>query len=64
MNLRGRRDGEVLVALAGPASNLVMAVAGAIAWRILEAVGVIDLTTLERQRADVVARERSSTTSS
>jgi Zn-dependent protease len=46
-NLRDRRNGEVLVALAGPASNLLMAVAGAIVWRILEAVGVIDLTTLE-----------------
>ena len=40
-NLRDRRNGEVIVALAGPASNLLMAVAGAIVWRILVAVGVI-----------------------
>ncbi len=40
-NLRDRRNGEVLVALAGPASNLLMAVAAAIVWRILVAVGVI-----------------------
>ena len=35
MNLRDRRNGEVLVALAGPASNLIMAVAGGIVLRIL-----------------------------
>ncbi len=40
-NLRDRRNGEVLVALAGPASNLLMAVAAAIVWRILVAAGVI-----------------------
>jgi Zn-dependent protease len=40
-NLRDRRNGEVVVALAGPGSNLIMAVVGAIAWRILIAVGVI-----------------------
>jgi Zn-dependent protease len=34
-NLRDRRNGEVLVALAGPASNLVMAVAGALLFRVL-----------------------------
>ena len=32
-NLRDRRNGEVLVALAGPASNLVMAVLGAFVFR-------------------------------
>jgi Zn-dependent protease len=35
MNLRDRRNGEVLVALAGPASNLIMAVVGAIVIRVL-----------------------------
>jgi Zn-dependent protease len=34
-NLRDRRNGEVLVAIAGPASNLVMAVLGAIVFRVL-----------------------------
>jgi Zn-dependent protease len=38
MNLRDRRNGEVLVALAGPASNLIMAAAGAIVLRILIAM--------------------------
>lgn len=36
-NLRDRRNGEVLVALAGPASNLVMASLGALVWRLLVA---------------------------
>jgi Zn-dependent protease len=36
-NLRDRRNGEVLVALAGPASNLVMASIAAVAFRILDA---------------------------
>jgi Zn-dependent protease len=36
-NLRDRRNGEVLVALAGPASNLVMASVAAIVVRILDA---------------------------
>jgi len=39
-NLRDRRNGEVIVALAGPASNLVMAVIGAFVFRLLEALGV------------------------
>jgi Zn-dependent protease len=39
-NLRDRRNGEVLVALAGPASNLVMASLAAIVWRILDASGI------------------------
>ena len=34
-NLRDRRNGEVIVALAGPASNLVMAVIGGVIFRIL-----------------------------
>lgn len=34
-NLRDRRNGEVYVALAGPASNLAMAVVGAILFRVL-----------------------------
>lgn len=34
-NLRDRRNGEVVVALAGPASNLVMAAIGAVAVRLL-----------------------------
>jgi len=37
-NLRDRRNGEVLVAVAGPASNLVMAVLGAIVFRVLGVV--------------------------
>ena len=45
-NLSDRRNGPVYVALAGPASNLVMAVLGAIVWRVLTAIGVIDLSTL------------------
>ena len=36
-NLRNRRNGEVLVAVAGPASNLVMAVLGALVARIIVA---------------------------
>jgi Zn-dependent protease len=38
--LRDRRNGEVLVALAGPASNLVMASIGAVVFRVLDATGV------------------------
>jgi len=37
-NLRDRRNGEVLVALAGPASNLAMAVGMALVIRVLVAV--------------------------
>ncbi len=39
-NLRDRRNGEVAVALAGPASNLVMATLGGLVFRILFAAGV------------------------
>ena len=39
-NLRDRRNGEVLVAIAGPASNLVMAVVGGIVWRALRLMQV------------------------
>lgn len=35
MNLRDRRNGEVLVALAGPASNLIMATIGAVVIRMI-----------------------------
>jgi Zn-dependent protease len=35
MNLRDRRNGEVLVALAGPVSNVLMATAGAVVLRAL-----------------------------
>jgi Zn-dependent protease len=38
-NLRDRRNGEVYVALAGPASNLVMAVLGAFVFRVLDTIG-------------------------
>lgn len=40
-NLRDRRNGEVLVSLAGPASNLIMAAIVAVIFRILEATGVL-----------------------
>jgi Zn-dependent protease len=39
-NLRNRRNDEVLVALAGPASNLVMAIIGAVVVRVLVASDV------------------------
>ena len=39
-NLRDRRNDEVLVALAGPGSNLVMALIGAFVVRLLIAVGI------------------------
>jgi Zn-dependent protease len=39
-NLHDRRNGEVLVALAGPASNFLMAVAGAFIYRVLDVAGV------------------------
>jgi Zn-dependent protease len=38
MNLRDRRNGEVWVALAGPASNLIMAAIGGIVLRIMLAI--------------------------
>jgi Zn-dependent protease len=38
--LRDRRNGEVLVALAGPASNLVMASIAAVAFRIIDTTGL------------------------
>ncbi len=39
-NLRDRRNGEVLVALAGPASNLIMASIVAVVFRVLVAASV------------------------
>jgi Zn-dependent protease len=44
-NLHDRRNGEVFVALAGPASNFLMALLGAFVIRILLAAGV-DLSGL------------------
>jgi Zn-dependent protease len=35
MNLRGGRQGEAIVALAGPASNLVLAALGALPFRLI-----------------------------
>jgi Zn-dependent protease len=40
-NLRDRRNGEVIVALAGPASNLVMACLAAALFRALNAAGIL-----------------------
>ena len=46
-NLRDRRNSEVIVALAGPASNLVMACLAALVFRALEATGILqELPTL------------------
>ena len=39
-NLRDRRNSEVVVALAGPASNLVMALIAAFVFRLLDATGI------------------------
>jgi Zn-dependent protease len=39
-NLRDRRNGEVLVAIAGPASNLIMASIAAVVFRLLDAVNI------------------------
>jgi Zn-dependent protease len=39
-NLRDRRNSEVVVALAGPASNLVMALLAAFVFRVLDATGI------------------------
>jgi Zn-dependent protease len=41
-NLRDRRNSEVIVALAGPASNLVMALIAAVVIRALNATGILD----------------------
>ncbi len=48
-NLHDRRNGEVLVALAGPASNFLMALVGAFIFRVLVATGV-DLSRPDRVR--------------
>jgi Zn-dependent protease len=40
MNLRNRKDDEVLVALAGPASNLLMAILGAVVIRAVVFLGL------------------------
>ena len=47
MNLRDRRNGEVLVALAGPASNLIMAAIGAIVIRAIIAARIALPSQLE-----------------
>jgi Zn-dependent protease len=39
-NLRGGRQGEAIVAFAGPASNLVLATAGALPFRYIQATGM------------------------
>ncbi len=46
-NLRDRRNGEVAVALAGPASNLIMACIGAVVFRVLDTAGVFDPSTID-----------------
>jgi len=51
-NLRDRRNSEVIVALAGPASNLVMACLAALVIRALNAVGVLE--TLPTLALDVL----------
>jgi Zn-dependent protease len=48
-NLRDRRNGELLVALAGPAANLLLAVLGAVAFRVL-----FDRSDLGSLPADIV----------
>jgi Zn-dependent protease len=40
-NFRDRRNGDVIVALAGPASNLVMATIGAFVFRAIEMAGLL-----------------------
>jgi len=40
-NFRDRRNGDVIVALAGPASNILMAVLGAVVFRVVDAVLVM-----------------------
>lgn len=45
-NLRGGRQSDALVALAGPASNLVMAAAAAIPFRVMMANGLDPYSTL------------------
>jgi Zn-dependent protease len=49
-NLRDRRNSEVAVSLAGPASNLIMALIAAVVFRILLATGtLLDLPDLVTQ---------------
>jgi Zn-dependent protease len=54
-NLRDRRNGEVLVALAGPVSNLIMAVLGALVFRALGAFNVVLPEILDRVLISFVA---------
>ena len=73
-NLRDRRNGEVLVSLAGPASNLIMAAVMAIVFRILFAASAVDVpdrssgtscsgssSTTSRWRSSTSSRSRRST---
>ena len=46
LNLRGGRQGEAIVALAGPASNFVLAAIGAVLFRLLLLTDVPDLVLL------------------
>ncbi|MBF8290712.1 MAG: peptidase [Chloroflexi bacterium] len=39
-NLRGGRNGEAIIALAGPVSNLVLAIAAALPFRYIQATGI------------------------
>ena len=57
-NLHDRRNGEVLVALAGPASNFLMALAAAVVFRILDAGVDVGL-----DRQAMVGLRRSTTSS-
>jgi len=41
-NFRDRRNGDLIVALAGPASNLVMATLGAFVFRVILAAGLLN----------------------
>jgi Zn-dependent protease len=54
-NLRDRRNGEVLVAIAGPLSNLAMAVLGALVWRALDAFAIIPPAIVDRVLLSFVA---------
>jgi Zn-dependent protease len=49
MNLRNGRRGEALVAVAGPLSNLVMAAAGAIVYRLFDAFALSLLDVMPEQ---------------
>lgn len=54
-NLRDRRNGEVLVAIAGPVSNLIMAVLGALVWRAIDAFNIVPPAIFDRVLFSFVA---------